>query len=136
MAASQMRSDTAGTVARGSGRQRVDHGEVLCQAEVIVAAEIQQPASVDLAADTVAADHAATHADSPVCLALDPLCLNPAVDAGSLHELQAAAGAGKSVMVAWMVPPPLPDSWACRSEERRVWKECVSACRSRWSPSL
>src|SRR3546814_12906585 len=22
-----------------------------------------------------------------------------------------------------------------RSEERRVWKECVSTCRSRWSPS-
>src|SRR3546814_14451210 len=22
----------------------------------------------------------------------------------------------------------------CRSEERRVWKECVSTCRSRWSP--
>src|SRR3546814_15659617 len=21
-----------------------------------------------------------------------------------------------------------------RSEERRVWKECVSTCRSRWSP--
>src|SRR3546814_12869267 len=33
-------------------------------------------------------------------------------------------------------------SWACpygarvyRSEERRVGKECVSTCRSRWSPS-
>src|SRR3546814_20585339 len=25
-------------------------------------------------------------------------------------------------------------SWACRSEERRVGKECVSTCRSRWSP--
>src|SRR3546814_13479645 len=23
---------------------------------------------------------------------------------------------------------------ACRSEERRVGKECVSTCRSRWSP--
>src|SRR3546814_13633121 len=23
---------------------------------------------------------------------------------------------------------------AARSEERRVWKECVSTCRSRWSP--
>src|SRR3546814_14202269 len=23
----------------------------------------------------------------------------------------------------------------CRSEERRVGKECVSTCRSRWSPS-
>src|SRR3546814_20146249 len=25
--------------------------------------------------------------------------------------------------------------WARRSEERRVGKECVSTCRSRWSPS-
>src|SRR3546814_17223243 len=25
-------------------------------------------------------------------------------------------------------------SCACRSEERRVGKECVSTCRSRWSP--
>src|SRR3546814_9041446 len=24
--------------------------------------------------------------------------------------------------------------WAIRSEERRVGKECVSTCRSRWSP--
>src|SRR3546814_15577088 len=29
---------------------------------------------------------------------------------------------------------PLPD--APRSEERRVGKECVSTCRSRWSPYL
>src|SRR3546814_18644401 len=32
----------------------------------------------------------------------------------------------------------LPDVWALnqkyRSEERRVGKECVSTCRSRWSP--
>src|SRR3546814_1424703 len=27
---------------------------------------------------------------------------------------------------------PLPIDW--RSEERRVGKECVSTCRSRWSP--
>src|SRR3546814_6696105 len=43
------------------------------------------------------------------------------------------------------VHPPLPGSpaWGCqlpekeagqRSEERRVGKECVSTCRSRWSP--
>src|SRR3546814_13362294 len=34
---------------------------------------------------------------------------------------------------------PLVRGWACnwkywRSEERRVGKECVSTCRSRWSP--
>src|SRR3546814_14734149 len=33
-------------------------------------------------------------------------------------------------------PPPATDQMcaACRSEERRVGKECVSTCRSRWSP--
>src|SRR3546814_15415291 len=31
--------------------------------------------------------------------------------------------------------PPEPQSGhSLRSEERRVWKECVSTCRSRWSP--
>src|SRR3546814_4562319 len=30
--------------------------------------------------------------------------------------------------------PRLPASQAERSEERRVGKECVSTCRSRWSP--
>src|SRR3546814_3068923 len=30
-------------------------------------------------------------------------------------------------------PVPSPPAW-CRSEERRVGKECVSTCRSRWSP--
>src|SRR3546814_20167314 len=35
---------------------------------------------------------------------------------------------------------PIPASWSrkrqaeARSEERRVGKECVSTCRSRWSP--
>src|SRR3546814_20274732 len=27
-----------------------------------------------------------------------------------------------------------PRDWLIRSEERRVGKECVSTCRSRWSP--
>src|SRR3546814_20817457 len=30
---------------------------------------------------------------------------------------------------------PAPGEIAGRSEERRVGKECVSTCRSRWSPS-
>src|SRR3546814_12407208 len=30
---------------------------------------------------------------------------------------------------------PTPEAkWQLRSEERRVGKECVSTCRSRWSP--
>src|SRR3546814_16746190 len=41
----------------------------------------------------------------------------------------------------WLSPPfrvwaPIvaPCVIVCRSEERRVGKECVSTCRSRWSP--
>src|SRR3546814_15573174 len=30
--------------------------------------------------------------------------------------------------------PHGPGGWVARSEERRVGKECVSTCRSRWSP--
>src|SRR3546814_8329111 len=36
-----------------------------------------------------------------------------------------------SLSVLPLAPGPLP---AIRSEERRVGKECVSTCRSRWSP--
>src|SRR3546814_20767737 len=38
---------------------------------------------------------------------------------GHIHALIGPNGAGKTT---------------CRSEERRVGKECVSTCRSRWSP--
>src|SRR3546814_10353348 len=34
--------------------------------------------------------------------------------------------AGRAVIIAYTMP--------LRSEERRVGKECVSTCRSRWSP--
>src|SRR3546814_11584213 len=33
-----------------------------------------------------------------------------------------------------VVPDGAPRAIAFRSEERRVGKECVSTCRSRWSP--
>src|SRR3546814_7921595 len=33
------------------------------------------------------------------------------------------------------IPPSNPFVKSDRSEERRVGKECVSTCRSRWSPS-
>src|SRR3546814_16676463 len=42
--------------------------------------------------------------------------LQPVIGEQSLHALARALGV------------------ACRSEERRVGKECVSTCRSRWSP--
>src|SRR3546814_18646143 len=34
-----------------------------------------------------------------------------------------------------LVSAHLHDQIQVRSEERRVWKECVSTCRSRWSPN-
>src|SRR3546814_14243585 len=46
--------------------------------------------------------------------------------AESLQKVMAALGIAAS---------GLPAMWSARSEERRVGKECVSTCRSRWSPS-
>src|SRR3546814_20841550 len=37
-------------------------------------------------------------------------------------------------LAAATVGTPPPDTVIERSEERRVGKECVSTCRSRWSP--
>src|SRR3546814_11721507 len=58
-----------------------------------------------------------------------------AADTGSIggsrsHEFQVIADTGEDLIVY------NPDSQyaANRSEERRVGKECVSTCRSRWSP--
>src|SRR3546814_19219911 len=36
--------------------------------------------------------------------------------------------------LALQVPSPSTSTDTVRSEERRVGKECVSTCRSRWSP--
>src|SRR3546814_17158689 len=45
------------------------------------------------------------------------------IKAPALHRYRPADGDKTS----WVMPEP-------RSEERRVGKECVSTCRSRWSP--
>src|SRR3546814_15870386 len=45
-----------------------------------------------------------------------------------LPTILAAAGLG-----LWRFHP-VPGHFTLRSEERRVGKECVSTCRSRWSP--
>src|SRR3546814_13146936 len=44
----------------------------------------------------------------------------------------AAAGGAQALVGALQFDPETVDS---RSEERRVGKECVRTCRSRWSPS-
>src|SRR3546814_17105789 len=48
-------------------------------------------------------------------------------------------GARERMNVTWMSKHgfkarPQPTAFPLRSEERRVGKECVSKCRSRWSP--
>src|SRR3546814_2478872 len=47
---------------------------------------------------------------------------------GTLYGSGALGGA-----VRFLLRQPELDAWG-RSEERRVGKECVSTCRSRWSP--
>src|SRR3546814_4142981 len=49
---------------------------------------------------------------------------------GVFHVLHAEV----VVEVVIEVDRPLPVRGVVRSEERRVGKECVSTCRSRWSP--
>src|SRR3546814_17995870 len=44
------------------------------------------------------------------------------------HTARRAGGTGPDA------EPPRHQRLVCRSEERRVGKECVSTCRSRWSP--
>src|SRR3546814_7438385 len=72
------------------------------------------------------------------------------VCSSDLAGLIGAYGAGKSTLFALLRGELVPDGGDCqlppdwriahmrqeidRSEERRVGKECVSTCRSRWSP--
>src|SRR3546814_11605288 len=62
-----------------------------------------------------------------------------AAEADGGFDLAPADGFGLMRLAgAHAAPVPLADtlmaSWFLRSEERRVGKECVSTCRSRWSP--
>src|SRR3546814_12983798 len=50
------------------------------------------------------------------------------------HAGQIREGSGSREMLAAVDRDRLPDEIIARSEERRVGKECVSTCRSRWSP--
>src|SRR3546814_13758878 len=53
--------------------------------------------------------------------------------AGKSVAAYGAAAKGNTLLnYAGVKPDLLP--YVCRSEERRVGKECVSTCRSRWSP--
>src|SRR3546814_18837774 len=58
------------------------------------------------------------------------------------HELPMGGGAGEQAGSGCWHPTTMPPGWkhcgprrgVARPEERRVGKECVSTCRSRWSP--
>src|SRR3546814_20275982 len=47
---------------------------------------------------------------------------------------EAPSAEEEAAFETWYVDRHMPDVLAVRSEERRVGKECVSTCRSRWSP--
>src|SRR3546814_12901596 len=51
----------------------------------------------------------------------------------ALSSITGSGSRGK-VVTADLGLPPLTAPTPARSEERRVGKECVSTCRSRWSP--
>src|SRR3546814_2814841 len=53
------------------------------------------------------------------------------------HTCQTESRLRKDYLLCRQPPMPYPDlseDYSQRSEERRVGKECVSTCRSRWSP--
>src|SRR3546814_15870255 len=56
--------------------------------------------------------------------------------AGSHHAIDYSAEGGPRVELRVQALFGLSEHPCIRSEERRVGKECVSTCRSRWSPYL
>jgi hypothetical protein len=97
MAGDQVRGGTAGAFARGGVLQRVDDGELLRQAEVVVAAEIQQPAAVEFAAHAVAARDRAAHARATQGFALLARGFDAVVQVGAGHR-QAAQERGEATL--------------------------------------
>src|SRR3546814_21190338 len=57
---------------------------------------------------------------------------------GAYHDhcvSEVSGGERYTIPMRYMtMPPDLPDKHKWRSEERRVGKECVSTCSSRWGP--
>ena len=57
--------------------------------------------------------------------------IHPSAAHGVLVELKQAA---RRLVEQWVMQKPLGNLQLTRSEERRVGKECLTQCRSRWSP--
>src|SRR3546814_1665762 len=73
----------------------------------------------------------------PICLYICSLKREPdqSIPAdGQYHILRFPFGSAESSDAHGMHQMAQPDGFDIRSEERRVGKECVSTCRSRWSP--
>src|SRR3546814_16137308 len=73
--------------------------------------------------------------DSKATMVVDPAVADPV--------LEAAAARGWTITDIWNTHwhpdhtgghAEISDATGCRSEERRVGKECASTCRSRWTP--
>src|SRR3546814_9270627 len=61
------------------------------------------------------------------------VCSSDLVDHGAaIGKLHHRGGHGDAPLLLHL--HPVRSGMAARSEERRVGKECVSTCRSRWSP--
>src|SRR5690606_36105022 len=147
-----VRGDAAGAIAGGRVLHRADHGEMLGQAEVVVAAEVEQAAAAamavgHLAADTVAAQHLAAHAARRSGAALLARCRHAGVQIrafGRHHGVPCQTrppaarypGAGATMpashpaeMSACTVPPwswPGASTWTCIARRPRRWNRAWS----------
>src|SRR3546814_7891808 len=63
-----------------------------------------------------------------------PICDGSWSSLTSLCWVMGIAALSHSALLEFFREPARSRPWANRSEERRVGKECVSTCSSRWSP--
>src|SRR3546814_2152954 len=58
----------------------------------------------------------------------------PLVTGLSIGRVSGVKTTQSDTSTSWALSSLRLQTWTSRSEERRVGKECVSTCRSRWSP--
>src|SRR3546814_5064706 len=86
----------------------------------------------DWSSDVCSSDLATASASSPMVIFLQ-YSLPKCIVSDTLAQFSCNSDPlGRAVIADFDSRPPLPRF--PRSEERRVGKECVSTCRSRWSP--
>src|SRR3546814_13083507 len=89
--------------------------------ELLWTVEVAEPGEYDLALC-----YSTTHAGTPVTIEAGPSKVDFAARVTEGYFYPDPNGPSEN--------PGDPDSDSFRSEERRGGKECVSTCRSRWSP--